>query len=373
VLAPAATDEVIRIANTWIQTATTEELKRAISSLKIREVLSAGPSEGSLLITIPLVAIWLLDAGAKVLDGLYSNSKHATATVRMITDSDLVALSKQLHYRGEHVTEIRLKAWLEQFGDNYHQFLAFRMLRRMIMDGYFTSTKLQNTVLPRLSANVAELGAYRHLVRDANNQTLRNAYLIDHGVPGDSTQGTISAIAKSLRIKKTNIVSTEEISTRLKPADKGSVLFLLDDFSGTGTHLATTLEALLGSLSDLGAEREDDVRIVVGAGVVADEADLPRPESNIVIERVAGVYLGDRFRPFSAESGVFGTDKERSDAEEMTTSIGNALMPNNPLGFGGRALLALFEFNCPNNVAPVFWRGGSVSGRPWVPLFERML
>lgn len=372
-LAPAGNDEVVRIAGTWIQTATTDELNRAIAVLRAREILQSGPSDGSLLISIPLVAVWLLDAGSKVLDGVYSTSKHATATARMVTDSELVMLSKQLRYRGEHVTEIRLKAWLEQFGDNYHQYLAFRMLRRMVMDGYFTSTKLQNTVLPRLSSNVAELAAARHLLRDTNNQTLRNAYLIDHGVAGDSTQGTLSALAKSLRVKKANIVPTDQISGKLKNLQTGAVLFLLDDYSGTGTHLTKTLDQLLDALSEVGSEAHDDLHVVVGAGVVADEADLPRPDSLISVERVAGLYLGDRFRPFAAESGVFGSEKERHDAEEMTTSIGKALMPNNPLGFGGRALLTLFEFNCPNNVAPVFWRGGAVSGTPWVPLFERML
>jgi hypothetical protein len=372
-LAPAANDEVVRIAGTWIQTATTDELNRAIAVLKAREVLQSGPSDGSLLISIPLVAVWLLDAGSKVLDGVYSTSKHATATARMVTDSELVALSKQLHYRGEHVTEIRLKAWLEQFGDNYHQYLAFRMLRRMVMDGYFTSTKLQNTVLPRLSANVSELAVARHLIRDTNNQTLKNAYLIDHGVPGDSTQGTLSALAKSLRIKKANIVSTESIGARLKGLETGSVLFLLDDYSGTGTHLTKTLDQLLDHLSELGTEAHDNLHVVVGAGVVADAADLPKPDSAIAIETVGGLYLGDRLRPFHAESGVFGTDKERHDAEEMTRSIGKALLPGNPLGFGGHALLTLFEFNCPNNVAPIFWRNGSVSGTPWVPLFERMV
>jgi hypothetical protein len=370
-LAPAGHDEVIRIAGTWIQTATTDELNRTIAALRTREVLKGGPSEGSLLISIPLVATWLLDAGSKVLDGLYSTSKHATATERMITDSELVALSKQLRYQGEHVTEIRLKAWLEQFGDNYHQYLAFRMLRRMIMDGYFTSTKLQNTVLPRLGANVLGLAAARHFVRDASNQWLKNAYLVDHGVPGDSTQGTLSALAKALRITKANVVATDQVVGKLKGVATDVVIFLLDDYSGTGTHLTKTLDHLLDALGELGSEKHDSLHVVVGAGVVADESDLPHPDSAIAIERAAGVLLGDRFRPFSPESGVFGTEKERHDAEEMTKSIGKALMPNNPLGFGGRALLTLLEFNCPNNVAPVFWRSGSVSGRPWVPLFER--
>jgi hypothetical protein len=372
-LAPAAADEVVRVAGNWIQTATTEELQQVIATLRSREVLESGTSAGSLLIRIPLVGIWLNDAGGRALDGLYASSKHATATMRMVTDSDLVALSRQLIYRGEHVTEIRIRAWLAQFGDNYHQYLAFRMLRRMIMDGYFTSTKLQNTVLPRLAANASKLAAWRQLVREANNQNLKNAFLIDHGVAGDSTQGTLSALAKALKIKKANIIPADEIGDRVRGLGTGVVLFLLDDYCGTGTHLAKELASLLATAAKLGDDWTEKVNIVVGAGVVADENDLPSPDVPVTVETVGGVFLGERFRPFSPDSGVFETDKERDDAREMVKSIGRALLANNPLGFGGQALLTLLDFNCPNNVAPIFWRAGSVSGSPWVPLFERMV
>lgn len=372
-LAPAAEDEVVRVAANWIQTATTEELQQTISTLRSRDVLEAGTSQGSLLLRIPLVGIWLNDAGGRSLDGLYTSSKHATATPRMVTDSDLVALSRQLIYRGEHVTEIRIRAWLSQFGDNYHQHLAYRMLRRMIMDGYFTTSKLQNTVLPRLTANATKLGAWRQLVREANNQNLKNAFLVNHGVAGDSTQGTLSALAKALKIKKANIIEPEELGDRVGALGTGVVLFLLDDYCGTGTHLAKTLDSLVGACAHLGEDWTEKVHLVVGAGVVADEGDLPRPEGAATIETVGGVFLGERFRPFSPDSGVFETDKERADAYEMVKSIGRALMPNNPLGFGGQALLTLLEFNCPNNVAPIFWRHGSVSGSAWVPLFERSI
>lgn len=372
-LAPVAADEVIRVAGNWIQTATTRELHQTIETLRAREVLESGTSDGSLLIRIPLVSIWLNDAGSRSLDGLYASSKHATATARMVTDSDLVALSRQLMYRGEHVTEIRIKAWLSQFDDNYHQYLAFKMLRRMIMDGYYTSTKLQNTVLPRLGANVSKLAAWRQVIRSANNQSLKNAFLIDHGVAGDSTQGTLSALAKSLKITKANIIRADELNDRIRGLGTGVVLFLLDDYCGTGTHLAKELESLLATAATLGEDWTEKVNIVVGAGVVADEHDLPKPDVQVTVETVGGVFLGERLRPFSQESGVFDTDKERADAREMVESIGRALMPNNPLGFGGEALLTLLDFNCPNNVAPVFWRAGSVSGSPWVPLFERLV
>jgi hypothetical protein len=247
------------------------------------------------------------------------------------------------------------------------------MLRRMILDGYYTSTKLQNTVLPRLVGNASKLGAWRQLVREANNQNLKNAFLIDHGVPGDSTQGTLSALAKALKIKKANIISAEQIGDRVRGLETGIVLFLLDDYCGSGTHLGREMDLLLEAVAALGEDWTEKVNIVVGAGVVADMNDLPGRDVGVTVETVGGMVLGERFRPFSADSGVFESAKERNDAQEMVSSIGRALMGNNPLGYGGEALLTLLEFNCPNNVAPVFWRAGVVSGSPWVPLFERMV
>ena len=370
-LNPAAPDEVIHLAQGWIQTATVEELNQSIATLKSRQIVRTGPSADRLLISTPLVGVWLLSAGGRALDGLYSGSKHATATVRMITDSDLVHLARQLRYRGEQVTEIRIRAWLEQFGGNDRQYLAYKMLRRMIMDGYFTSTRLQNTELPRLATAVGHLGAARQLIREANNQNLKNAYLVDHGVAGDSTQGTLAALAKALKIKKANIVKVTALADRIRSHETGAVVFLLDDYCGTGTHLSRELDSLTEMIVSMGEEWREKVHVVVGASVVGDEADLPRSDGPVGVETVGGTYLGDRFRPFSPKSGVFDTEKERRDAEEMTSSIGGALMPNNPLGFGGRALLTLLEFNCPNNVAPIFWKSGVVSGTPWIPLFER--
>ncbi|MFJ2551877.1 hypothetical protein [Microbacterium sp. NPDC087591] len=186
-----------------------------------------------------------------------------------------------------------------------------------------------------------------------------------------ATQGTLAALAKALKIKKANIVKVTALADRIRSHETGAVVFLLDDYCGTGTHLSRELDSLTEMIVSMGEEWREKVHVVVGASVVGDEADLPRSDGPVGVETVGGTYLGDRFRPFSPKSGVFDTEKERRDAEEMTSSIGGALMPNNPLGFGGRALLTLLEFNCPNNVAPIFWKSGVVSGTPWIPLFER--
>ncbi|MWJ88601.1 hypothetical protein CMMCAS02_11885 [Clavibacter michiganensis subsp. michiganensis] len=370
-LAPASPEEVTRLAQSWIQTATTDELLQAIAALTSRDIVRPGPSAGRLLISIPLVGVWLQEAGARALDGIYANSKHATATVRMITDSDLVSLARGLRYKGEQVTEIRIKAWLEQFGGNDSQYLAFKMLRRMIMDGYFTSTRIQNTELPRLSTAVNKLSAARMHIREANNQNVRNALLIDHGKAGDSTQGTLALLAKALKIKKANIVQLADLADRMKGVKSDVVLYLLDDYSGSGNHLSSELDKVTEVVLSMGDEWVEKTHVVVGACIVAEATSLASPTVPFSLETVYGRLLGERFRPFSEESGVYDSRKEKEDAEEMTMSIGNALLPNNPLGFGGAALLTLFEFNCPNNVAPIFWKAGEVAGRDWIPLFER--
>lgn len=371
-LEPSQTSEVISVAQTWIQTATAAELQGVISSLLDREVLERGPAEASLLISIPLVAIWMTQAGARELEREYAKSSHATETVKLVTDSDLVSISRNLVYKGEAISEIRIRDWLRQFGDNYHQHLAYRLLRRMVKDGYFTSSRLNEQIMPRLREAISESSAARLIARD-NNGYMQNGYLIKHGRAGDSTQGAISWLCKGMKIKKANILSPEEIlPSKVRLRDPGALIFVLDDYCGTGGHLEEIVEQVIEYLPGLGDDWRDGVHLVVGAGVVSDLERLKFfPDSGLIIESVAGLELGSRFRPFNTDSGVFDSDDERHDAEDMLTTIGRALLKNNPLGYGGDALLTLLEFNCPNNAPPVFWRSGTYGGKPWYPLFER--
>lgn len=371
-LAPAHSEEVVRVAQTMIQTATVQELHQTINSLVSREVLKLGPSEDSLLMAIPLVSVWLTQAGGRALDREYADSVHATATTRVVTENDLALLSRGLIYRGEHISEIRIQAWLNQFGDHYHQHLAYQMLHRMVIDGYFTASRLHEKVMPKLRDNIATLQASRQILRDNNQQYMKNAYLLDHGVAGDSTQGTLSALCKTLKIKKANVLSASDMAVRLRMSEAGVVVFVLDDYCGSGKHLETSLAELVKELPAVAQDWRERVHIVVGAGIVSEMSRLPiSAEDEVTVEHVFGITLGPRFRAFDLTSGVFGTPKEGEDALDLVKTIGRALLPNNPLGFGNDASLALLEFNCPNNVAPVFWRKGTFGGRAWYPLFER--
>ena len=369
--APAQIEEALRVAQTWIPSATETELQQVLNALVGRDVLSR-QSVSTVALAIPLVNVWLRAAGAKSLNRTYSESAHASPVTRVITETDLAALSRGLLYRGEPISEIRIKAWLTQFGDSYHQYLAYQMLRRMILDGYFSATRMNEKILPRLRDAVLGSSTARQVTRD-NNGYMKNAYLLEHGVSGDSTQGTISSLCKTLKIKKANVISPADVATRFKP-DTSFVLFVLDDFSGSGRHLQRVVEELSAELPRLGDNWEERVQLVVGAAVVVDAERLPKGLGpQVTLERVSGFELGLPFRAFDPAGAVFESAKELKDAEDLVTTIGRALMPNMPLGFGHDALLSVFEFNCPNNVAPIFWRRGNYAGQEWFPLFERVV
>ena len=135
-------------------------------------------------------------------------------------------------------------------GDNYHQPLAYQMLKQMINDGYFTASRVRAKIVPaaRTSDGIPRWKADK--IRD-NNQYLKNAYLLDHGTAGDSTQATISALCKAFKIKKANVLTSREIARSLRVGEEGAVIFVLDDCLAAGTHLSRAVGELVDVLPEV--------------------------------------------------------------------------------------------------------------------------
>lgn len=372
-LVPVSFNELTGVAQAWIPTVQTKEVERAVQVLVARAVLEYLPMQEAYVVAIPLVGHWLNGAGSAALDHYYSESPHAQAMPSVVTNADLTELSRGLIYAGEAVSEIRIKAWLEQFGDNYQQFLAYQMLRRMVKDGYFDSTQLQTKLIPRLATNISQSAAGRSIIKDRNNY-LKNGYILQHGVPGDSTQSSISAMRSILKVKKAQILEADALSLAIAKSDSTAVVMVLDDFCGTGSHLERTVGQLKEVLDGRVDGWRDQVEMVVGACVVAEASLLDvGSEDGTSVTSVCALELGARFRAFDPEAGVFASEQERVDALDLVSSIGQSLVKSAPLGYGARALLVLNDYNISNNAPAVFWKAGQYGGRPWTPLFERKM
>lgn len=370
-LAPAPLSEILTVAQGWVPAVPSSDIEKAVRLLDARGVLLQAPLGEAYQVSVPLAARWLQGRGAAVLDQNYSTSVYAKAKAYVVTGMDLTALSRGLVYGGEHVSEIRIRAWLDQFGSGDQQYFAYLMLKRMVEDGYFTTTRMHEQLLPRLRDQVLTSGAARSIVRD-NNRYMRNGYMLKHGRAGDSTQGATSAIGKQLHIKKANVLAPEELASTVTSRPGTSVVMLLDDFSGSGTHLRSVLHHFMELLEQERQDWQELVEIVVGAAVVAKGVGVPSLSADQnSVHYVAGMVLSDRFKPFNPAAGLFANGGDRAAAEDLMTAIGRSLLPSNPLGYGGEAVLALLEFNCPNTAAPIFWKDGVYGGNPWHALFPR--
>lgn len=87
---------------------------------------------------------------------------------------------------------------------------------------------------------------------------------------------------------------------------------------------------------------------------------------------VVGTELGSQHRAFDPKAGIFEAEEDRAAAESLCRSIGLALEPKWPMGFGNCEALVTFSHRCPNNTLPVFFKSGAgYRGREWFPLFRR--
>jgi hypothetical protein len=145
----------------------------------------------------------------------------------------------------------------------------------------------------------------------------------------------------------------------------------MDEFAGSGRQLSKVLQELVSALRVSNAQWEDATTIAVGIGVApGDEA--VRALAEYPCEVAVGLTLGPEVRAFDEAAALFDTDADRLIARDLLSAIGRALGARPPLGFADQGLLVVFESNCPNNSLPALWKNGSYSGRPWLPLFERM-
>lgn len=369
-LAPASHSEIVNVAKHWIEAADSTEIEAQLRELVRRGVLTVEDGGDRYRISIPIAGLWLLSNGGRILDAEYATTSIARAMAPVFTERDLVDLSDKLTYQGQSVSEMRIKAWLEQFGDYYHQYLAYLMLRRMVTDGYFTHSRLEKCITD-LKTSVLNSPVSQAIARDGKTYS-KNVVLVDHASAGDSTQQFLSVFAKSLHVKKADIKPIDETVAAVAAASRPMVIMLLDDFAGSGSHLSSTARDLIEGLDTAKVDWRESTEILIGAAVASSRDVLPNEVMGLALHPVVGHVAGDKLKPFSEGSTTFSSTKELDDARDLLSGIGDSLLPGNPLGYGGSALLVLFEFNCPNNAPPIFWQiGKQYGGREWKPLFPR--
>lgn len=367
-MSSASVEEVLSVAQGIAGEATLDELASTLQRLLSRNILAVRSGSTDVAIRVPLFGEWLRSRGRRELEAEFEQFTHTRAAKRVITANDYVDLTDNLSYAGRSVNELQLQAWINQFGDDVrNRHLAFLLLKRLINEGYFTTSRLYRSILPRLKDRIREAVPELQLGRQ---NYISNAIIVSHGTTGSSAPAVVTNLHQVLRIKKENCVPVADVPQKLAKI-REPVIIMVDDFAGTGNQLATSVDGLCSEL-DLHGDWRDSTIIVVGAAIAVDSSAWTAERfGGANIRPVVGHGLGSRVMAFDEDAKIFDSEDDRLRAKDLITVIGRALLPNNPLGWGEQGLLVLLESNCPNNTIPVFWKEGRYGGRLWKPLFPR--
>jgi hypothetical protein len=358
---------VAETAVALVPSATAVEIASSIATLLSRGVLLGG--DDLLRVGIPVASGWLRKTGAGELERQLVELREISESRNSVSSLDLLNLTDGLTYCGDHVSEVRVKGWLEQFPNDV-QHLAFRAARRMLTDGYFSNTRMTQEVLPRLKAAVTASEAWGAREADSGGYA-KNVYVLEHGLAGSSSPGFFSTITRLLKIKKTNVVDIDKFLRATRNVSRPSVLLIADDLAGTGSQLTKVMDDAITRISTSSGAWRENLHIVMAAAISATD-DFPERD-DVNVETVIGVKLGSKHLAYAEDNEIFDNVDDSRRAVDIFDAIGRSLSPNTPRGFGDLGLLAATESNCPNNAPPMFWKSGEYAGRKWMPLLERRL
>ena len=335
--------------------------------------------QDSVNIRVPILATWLQGGGSAAVRasfGAEDFEAQLASPAAGISARTILEVSERLTYQGERVSELRVKAWLDQFGGQRHQELAMTLLKRLKSQGYIDEAKLYPMCksLHRIVVQEeADRGDWAPRMERRKTTNLFVSYLGNDGKSGSKLLYTYRT-ANNLPAPMTG--SPDDAFEYLKQStrrQKRAVIVLIDDFVGTGGSCIAALGAFQEMIAGLRDGKKNIglyVSVLVGfrTGLEAIRQSCTELDPHIQFCR----ELDSSNRAFSHDAGIFESDSDRLEAEKVCRGIGEVLEPSQPLGYGDCQALITFEHRCPNNTLPIFYKHGvRYHGREWMPLFRR--
>ena len=359
---------------------TEHELQKWLGDLVTRGVVERHQELPShYTIRTPYFQLWLARRGQAELYSSFDPSVIALLQrpeEEVATDEELEALIGQgIRYRTGVVGVYEVRKFLKQFGSVDNQRVAYKLVEKLVKDGFFRREDVQDAA----AAGVAALSrdataAIPGFVKSLTDSGVwKNIFVV---VPGGSSVTSFHALADIVRQKenlaKSQTGTASDLIDYIRHQKMHIAVLLFDDVIGTGTTAYAAIEELLDTIYSEGLHGSIACILfyaVAGFRDVVDELNR-RLEGKAVVE----VYrqLAEADQAFNPDAGIFDTDDERERAQKLVESIGAKLEPKCPLGYGGRQALISFYRNTPNITLPIFHKASRRRDFSWRPLFRRM-
>ncbi len=319
---------------------------------------------------VPLFAKWLRDKGVNEIittftdpDAILKRKKdEEEAYVRPEEIIKLVSTWELYLYRGQAITDDKVRAWLNQFGENSKQRLMFKILQKV---RFYQEHPIK--IKMKQCERVVNQGLVRKYV---GKQKKRSDILISYlDSPGKSGSSYAKIYADVNEIFYKNVIERGCICKEITERKEIQALVFIDDFIGTGNSACEYFEELANECADILKERDLKIFFLVVCGF--REAQELVEEKLIELNLDVKIHICDPLdesaKVFSEKSTIFSNSNERGEARVVAYEHGIKLVKNNPLGFGDCQSAVIFPDTCPNNSLPILWSDSN----NWIPLFKR--
>ncbi len=311
---------------------------------------------------------WLQEIGVKEIITTFADIDSVLARRKeeeeaLIRPEEIVKVTEAWGtYKGRHITEDRVRAWLRQFGDNSSQRLMFRLLQNLT---FYTGGNIRSKM--RDANGIVHRDLMWHL---APGRQKRSDIVVSYlGATGKSGAYYARIFADENQIYYENVIESAHVSLFIKQHVDVKAIVFIDDFLGTGKSVSGQLSAFLEKNGKALEDRQVGTSFVAICGFQVAQAKIESAIGafgNRVVVHICDP-LDDTHRCFSSDSGIFPEVSERERARDIAVRYGERLLKSNPLGYSGSQAAVVFENSCPNNSLPILW----AEGKDWSPLFKR--
>ena len=336
-----------------------------------RKILISNVQADTYDFKVPLFSKWLKGRGIEDVIATFSDldaalrERQQEEEIKVNAEEIQAVINQWGMYKGQAITEDKVRAWLEQFGGFREQRTMFTLLSELRFYSHMFIRRKMAEI-----HDAVKRGTIHHI---ESGKFKRSDILVSYlDNPAKSGSHIARLYVEEASIYVGNVVEKGKLKETLRESENTQALLFLDDFVGTGKSAADYLKEIDAAIAD--TVRERNIKVVFAAVVAFIEGwkHLEKTVENLSIPIQLHVceILDETAKCFGENSSIFLDLSQREFAKEIALTYGKLLEKNCPLGFGNLEMAVVFERGCPNNSLPILW---SESTSPkWIPLFKRL-
>lgn len=342
-------------------------VERDLRDFQQRQVLVEQSNEYDF--KVPFFKEWLVDYGVNDIitcsldqDALLERKKREEES-RVRPEEITKLVGRWGVYQGLGIGEDKVRAWLNQFGDNSNQRLMFKILEGLT---FYTQANIRQKMREGQGIVMRSL-AHKNLVHKIEKKKRSDILVSYLDKLAKSGAHYAKLYADENKIYVGNVIEKAKLGDAITKAVDINALAFIDDFIGTGDSACKYFRELEEMYGDL--LQKQDLFLLFISGFVSAKTRVEDCLSELGLQVQIHICdpLDDSARIFGELSTTFSNPAERNRAREICYEYGARLVKSYPLGYGDCQAAIVFEDTCPNNTLPILW-----SEKDWVPLFPRL-